>query len=217
MAHFLFMPHVVGPENHITSPDIVIDKVSVVTQDEETCIPVQRLCAHSQLQALTSTYRITVAYALVAGGGGVLLAPAALIYPQGQPAATAADIVIARMAWRLRNVLEHFGKIGLSANAGGESNHYSLSALPDPRQLITDRDDDKLALPRGVMKLCAATTDTMALQAPGTVRVQLSDERLNRQLNLDVSLDSIDADRWGKQRPLPRYTVGPLGEVKHYI
>ena len=217
MAHFLFMPHVVGPENHITSPDIVIDKVSVVTQNEETCIPVQRLCAQSQLQALTNTYRIAMAYALVAGGGGVLVAPAALIYPQGQPVASAADIVIARMAWRLRNVLEHFGKIELSANAGGKSSHYSLSALPDPRQVITERDGDKLALPRGVMKLCVATSDTMALQAPGTVRVQLSDERLNRQLNLDVSLDPIDADRWGKQRPLPRYTVGPLAEVKHYI
>ena len=217
MAHFLFMPHVVGPENRITSPDIIIDKVSMVTQNEETCIPVQRLCAQSQLQALAKTYRIAIAYALVAGGGGVLLAPAALIYPQGQPAASAADIVIARMAWRLRNVLEHFDKIRLSANADGGSSHYSLSALPDPRQVITERDGDKLSLPRGVMKLCAATTDTMALQAPGTVRVQLSDERLNRQLNLDVSLDSIDADRWGKQRPLPRYTVGPLGEVKHYI
>ena len=217
MAHFLFMPHVVGPENHITSPDIVIDKVSVVTQNEETCIPVQRLCSQSQLQALTNTYRIAMVYALVAGGGGVLVAPAALIYPQGQPVASAADIVIARMAWRLRNVLEHFGKIELSANAGGKSSHYSLSALPDPRQVITERDGDKLALPRGVMKLCVATSDTMALQAPGTVRVQLSDERLNRQLNLDVSLDPIDADRWGKQRPLPRYTVGPLAEVKHYI
>lgn len=217
MAHFLFMPHVVGPENHITSPDIVIDKVSVVTQDQETCIPVQRLCAQSQLQALTNTYRIAMAYALVAGGGGVLVAPAALIYPQGQPVASAADIVIARMAWRLRNVLEHFGKIGLSASAGGDSNHCSLSTLPDPRQVITERDGDKLALPRGIMKLCAAASDTMTLQVPGTVRVQLSDERLNRQLNLDVSLDSIDADCWGKQRPLPRYTVGPLGEVKHYI
>lgn len=217
MAHFLFMPHVVGPENHITSPDIVIDKVSVVTQNEETCIPVQRLCSQSQLQALTNTYRIAMAYALVAGGGGVLVAPAALIYPQGQPVASAADIVIARMAWRLRNVLEHFAKIGLSASADGGANHCSLSALPDPRQVITERDGDKLALPRGVMKLCVATSDTMALQAPGTVRVQLSDEHLNRQLNLDVSLDSIDAERWGKQRPLPRYTVGPLAEVKHYI
>ena len=46
--------------------------------------------------------------------------------------------------------------------------------------------------------------------------MQLTDETRNRSLSHTTDFVSVDVDRWD-ERPLPRYTVGPVGDVQHYI
>ena len=214
MAHFLFQPHIVGPENNITSPDVMVDTLSAVTTDSERRLPVQRLCSDYELQAEVGGHIATSAFALIACGGGPLLAPALLLSPSQQPDIVA-DIVIARSAWRLRNVLEQFGDIQLSASESGQTTDCALASLPTLTTLITHSEGDQLVLPRGVLKLCPAKA--LTVEAPSTIQVQLEDKTLQRQISLTLNLSSVDTDRWGDDRPLPRYTVGPVGEVTHYI
>ena len=51
MSHFLFRPHVVGPENNITTPDVLIDRANVVTEHDQVPLPVHRLHTMNELRA----------------------------------------------------------------------------------------------------------------------------------------------------------------------
>ena len=215
MTHRLYRPHVTGPENQITTPDIVIDRILLVNERDQGYLPVHRLVCDSVLQVFPGEIDITPAYTLVTAGGGVLFGFAALIRQTGESLARA-DVLVARSAWRFRNLSDHCASVQLGLKAGSSESSIWLDRLAQPDDIMKQRDGDKLALPRGILALCAAPDASVTCRPPADVTVQLADAKLDRSLTNKVGLTSVDSDRWD-ERPLPRYTVGPVGEVQHYI
>ncbi len=220
MTFFLYKPHVVGPTNNITTPDIVIDRVSVLAGTDAYRVPVQRLSNSVELQADGGELSVEPAYVLVAAGGGVLVGLGALVRGTDHPQSTA-DLLVARTAWRLQNLTGHFASLELATLSGpaGDSTKTgsaSVSDLAEPVDIIKRMNGTNEALPRGIAELCAAPQLASTVSAPASFTVQLADKELGRNLSHHVDLVSVEYDRW-EERPAPRYTVGPVGEVEHFI
>jgi len=215
MAHFLYRPHVSGPRNDITTPDIMIDRVFLLADGERGYVPVHRLSSLAELQMLPEKLEIAPAYAIIAAGGGSLLSVAALVRYAGEPAGRG-EILVARSAWRLRNLVDRFDDLQLRIAMGTQTEIVALSRLARPADILSRAEEGELALPRGVVALCAAKGATMIASAPAEISVGIVDQKMGRALTHRAALVSVNADRWD-ERPLPRYTVGPTGEVQHYI
>lgn len=209
MSHFLFKPHVAGPEDNVTTPDVLIDRACMLTDGRRTPLPVHRLHALTELQAVDGL-AVTPACALIACGGGTLLGLALVLQPPESPA-SAADCIVARSAWRLRNVAEHFDGLRLTMSAGERSVSAGLPPLGAPDTANGDH-----PLPRGTLELSAVQIATLEVTAPTRIVVEMTDPERARAISLSLALIPAAVDRW-EARPLPRYTVGPVGEVKHYI
>ena len=215
MTHFLYKPHVVGPENNITTPDIVIDRVTLRSGDERQCMPVHHLSPAVEVQTVDGELAIVPAYTIVGSGGGALFGMAAVLTANDQPVATG-DVLIARSTWRLRNLIDHFGSIQLGLSAGGEASEVALSELIQPGELLRETESGELAMPRGVIGMFAATQAKLPVTAGSVLSLRLSDPVRKRSLSHNVSLVPVGDSRWDEW-PMPRYTVGPVGDVQHYI
>ena len=239
MTHILFRPHVAGGENQITTPDVVIDRLAIECDGTSHYMPVQRVTTRVDVQALPGDLTLVPGYALIAAGGGVLVGLAALVHGRDDRPATA-DVLLARSAWRLRSLAPHFRSLEMSFDtdgsslnaldrdphvreslemsfdAGGSSRRVRISELAQPSDLLSRANGGELVLPRGVAIVCCATALARTIRAPITFTNRLSDETLGRHLAHSVELRSVDDEPW-PERPLPRYAVGPVGEVKHYI
>ena len=215
MTHVLFRPHVTGGENQITTPDVVIDRLAIECDGTSHYMPVQRVTTRVDVQALPGDLTLVPGYALIAAGGGVLVGLAALVHGRNDRPATA-DVLLARSAWRLRSLVPHFRSLEMGLDAGDSSRRVRVSELAQPSGLLSRADGGELVLPRGVAIVCCATALARTIRAPITFTNRLSDETLGRHLAHSVELRSVDDEPW-PERPLPRYAVGPVGEVKHYI
>lgn len=214
MAHLLYRPHVVGPEDDITTPDVVLDRLAVWESDERHLVPVHRVTQAAEVQALEEV-RVTPAYALLGCGGGPLLSIAAIVRTTGQ-ALTTADVLLSRSAWRLRNVLPQFETLKLQLQIGNDNEATTIGAGPKLTTLSDQPGGSEPAIPRGILEVCATPSMTIETSAPCVIQLALSDSTRNRTIGHITTLESIASDRW-ESRPLPRYTVGPVGDVKHYI
>lgn len=215
MAHFLYKPHVTGPENNITTPDLLIDRAVVHVDGDRHYLPVHRLCADAEMQVIDGAMTATPAYALIGAGGGALISMAAILKSKGHPL-LAADVVVARAAWRLRNLADHVGNLQLLIDSGAEAESVSLSTAEQPGDFLRKSDDGEPVCPRGVIGIFAATRAAVTATSPAQLRIRLSDDALERNLSHSLGLIPVSADRWA-ERPLPRYAVGPVGDVQHYI
>ena len=215
MTHVLFRPHVVGGENRITTPDVMIDRLAIECGGTSHYAPVQRVTTRVDVQVLPDDLTLVPACALIAAGGGVLVGLAALVHGRGDRPATA-DVLLARNAWRLRSLVPHLHSLEMRSAAGDSTRRVRVSELAQPSGLLSRADDGELVLPRGVAIVCGSTALARTIRAPITIKNRLSDERLGRHLAHSVELRSVDDEPW-PERPLPRYAVGPVGDVKHYI
>ncbi len=211
MTHILFRPHVVGPENNVTTPDIIIDRATLQVDGNQHFLPVHHLSSSVAMQVPETGLRLTPAAAVVAAGGGALLSFAVIVQAADQPLALS-DIILARSAWRLRNVIDHIESIQLEL----VTNTRSAATVPQPGEVLRKSASGELDLPRGAVALFAGQQAASELTAPGEGTVKLADDSLDRSLAHAFKLIPASAERWD-ERPLPRYTVGPVGEVQHYI
>lgn len=188
MNLFLFRPHVANAAGKITTPDVVIDRLFV----NGTARPLGTLTSDLWHQAdVGETGK--AAYAITALGGGALLSPAVVL--------GSGKVVVARSAWRLHTLDDRIGTVTL--------NGAPLADVGPPARSIEAAGGSGDTLPRGFMLV---TTAAEGLEAT------LTDPRDGRSLTMTVTLEPVDADRWGTQRPKPRYSVGPTQkEVQHFI
>ena len=186
---FLLKPHVTGPEGQVTTPDVIVDCLWVDGQQQ----PLNRL-THQAWQQVGGNGASVPGYALMALGGGALILPIILLD---------SDIVVAaRCAWRLNNLDDHIAAVTL--------NEQPLADVGLPSTLIDDAGGTGDALPRGYLLVRTLKTSSN--------KAVLSDPVRNRELVHRIHADTMDDDRWGAQRPRPRYSVGPTQtEVAHYI
>lgn len=214
MSHFLFKPHVCGPKNDITTPDVLIDRAHIVTGGAGTPLPVHRLHPTTELQTVTDSTTVTPAYSLVGCGGGTLLGLAAIVRPTGG-AANASDCVLTRSCWRLRNIEAQLDQLVLSADGSPNALSVPLPKLGDLPSVADDSDEGH-TVSRGVAAFQIVSGAEIEVSAPATLSLAIVDPQRKRQLSLRLQLTPVAFDPW-EQRPTPRYTVGPVGEVKHYI
>ena len=114
-------------------------------------------------------------------------------------------MIVARKAWRLKNLSAHTERLTLNGTA--------LASLSSPEILITHANGKNDMMPRGLMIICAG----IATPATESFVVQLTDPVLGRTLNHRLVLEDVNTDRWAS-RPIPRYSTGPTQhEVDHYI
>ncbi len=134
------------------------------------------------------------AYAVTALGGGTLLSPTIYL--------SSGRLVVARKAWRLKNLDGHIGDVMLNGEA--------LNRIGLPADAIVQAGGEGDTLPRGCMVIRTGK--------PTTVQAELTDSKLDRTLDLKVILEDVGDDRWGPDRPKPRYSVGPtMKDVTHFI
>jgi hypothetical protein len=185
---FLLKPHVTGHDGDVTSPDIVVDILSV----DGTPRPLSQLTMQSWQQMADSSAQ--AAYAIMALGGGAVMLPAVVLH--------SGLVVVARSAWRLNNMDGHVNRVTL--------NGAPLSEIGLPEAMITAASGQGDALPRGLMLVKTAPGDTL--------EAVLDDPVKDRRLDHRVVVEPLGRDRWGDARPRPRYSVGPTQkDVKHFI
>lgn len=189
MSLFLFKPHVTGPNDQVTSPDVVIDSLQVDGRPRSVNV----LTGETYLQS-ESDETGRAGYVLTALGGGALIGPA-LVLSSGR-------VCIARQAWRLKNLADFGADLTL--------NGTRLSDLVPPAQMIAAAGGEEDALPRGLQLVCTIDGDTET--------AVLEDAQRGRRLRHRLVIAPLDHDRWQGARPRPRYSVGPMmKEVDHYI
>lgn len=185
---YLYKPHITGPKNEITSPDVAIDCLFV----DDAKRPLAMLSSEAWQQVSGETAQ--AAYAVTALGGGALLSPACTL--------SSGLVVVARAAWRLHNLDGHVGQVTL--------NGASLDKIYLPETAIAAAGGSGDVLPRGFMLIQTAQGATW--------QATLDDPVLRRRLTLHVVAEDLAQHRWGEARPNPRYSVGPTQkEVDHYI
>lgn len=218
MAHTLYKPHVIGPEGSITTPDLLLDSVSVNWEHKPFRLSIHRLITHRCLQLGTAPHLALPGFALVASGGGTIVAPVTLIYcPQGPM--ELADAVIGRIAVRGR-ALEPTAALRIECTVT-LPDHQELSIasgiqLPSDSAASTN-DRSNPALQRCTAQIQLTSVEPLLLVAGAEVTTvfRWSDEpegaAVSHTTNFEPLSDDLDDRKPG------RYSVGPIGPVKHYI
>ncbi|MEO0997544.1 MAG: hypothetical protein AAFX58_08495 [Pseudomonadota bacterium] len=212
MTHLLFKPHVVNGSGAITTPDILLDKVFVNGPDGATPLPVHRVQCATALQVDSPAVLLTPAFALAAAGGGALLGIALLIRNRDEPAGRP-DALLCRQAWRLRHDGRSAGDVELRLSVEHHSETIRLGDSVQARSFLRQADAG-WELARGVLCLCTPSIEPVVTDAPASVRLTLANP--DRDLRFVSELVPVTADRWD-ERPWPRYSTGPAGDVEHYI
>jgi len=189
MPLFLLKPHVIGAGDDITTPDVIIDRMFI----DGSSVPVNFL-THEIWQQVVRGTTARAAYGLMALGGGALILPV-LVLDSG-------TVIPSRMSWRLNNLDGHICKVTL--------NGLSLEEIGLPRIEIETNGGNGDALPRGYF--------LVRTRRGKFEEAELADPKSGRVLNHRVVFEFTDHDRWGDDRPRPRYSIGPTGkELRHYI
>lgn len=189
MSLFLFKPHVVGSQDNITTPDVIVDHVYL----DGALKPVHLLTCDTYLQSAPGE-TVRPAFVITALGGGALIGPAAVL--------SSGSICLARKAWRLNNLDGHVADVTL--------NSAPLASLTMPSDLIEQVGGTGDTLPRGIQLICTA-------KEASTV-VEMHDPKRQRRLTHKVMLEPMSQDRWQGHRPRPRYSVGPMmKDVPHFL
>ncbi|MEM9757247.1 MAG: hypothetical protein AAF914_14695 [Pseudomonadota bacterium] len=185
---FLFKPHITGSSGAVTTPDVIVDTVTV----DGTGRPPGLLTMSAWLRIDGETGQ--AGYALTAIGGGALISPVVVV--------SSGLIVLSRGAWRLSSLDEHVGQVTLNGTA--------LSEVGLPGPLIAAAGETGDTLPRGAMVIQTAQGETWT--------ANLADPVLGRAQPFHVVPESVAASHWPGEPPRPRYSVGPTQtEVTHYI
>ncbi|MDJ0928717.1 MAG: DUF2848 family protein [Gammaproteobacteria bacterium] len=220
MTTFLYKPHVMNARKEVTTPDIIIDQLIIVDESAIERLPIQRVNSHESLQSAFDPIKLTPVYLLTAVGGGVLFGSGVLVCGVGQARVTA-DCAVSRQAWRLRHLADHFDKLRLAVQLEQSTGRpqrveQHSASLPEPKELLQRAGGHDEDLPRGLMLACPCSDLTVDASAPASCEFLVEDTRLDRRLKQELHLVPADFDSW-TERPLPRYTVGPVDEVEHYI
>ena len=185
---FLYKPHIAGPSDDVTSPDIVIDHLYVDGAKRTLAM------LTSETWQQISGESAQAAYAVTALGGGAILSPASVL--------RSGIVVLSRGAWRLNNLDGHIAQVTL--------NDVALAEIGLPAALIERVGGSGDVLPRGFVLIQTASGTTL--------QAVLDDPVKSRRLEHRIVAEDLAQDRWGKTRPRPRYSVGPTQkDVDHYI
>ncbi|MBT7952890.1 MAG: hypothetical protein HN764_14775 [Gammaproteobacteria bacterium] len=216
MTHYLYKPHVHGPE-FITTPDILVDRLFRLRPADQgfDLVPasVQGVNTLPEVQCAESSVTITPAVFLIAAGAGTLVSVGAEVL-----ADEVRSIRVARFAWRLKYLIDHLDKINLLVSGGeGNSTEILMNALPAPADITNYFGDGLNEVPRGIIVSVTAPGTMRQSQVPGTVSIKLTDGHKKRTMEHRLNLHDANSDCW-ETRPQPRYTVGPqTAEVQHFV
>ena len=216
MAHYIYKPHVQGPE-FITTPDILVDRLFLAVAGDQglrlAAASIDRLSSNPELQCADANIQVRPACFLIAAGAGSILSFGAVVL-----ADEAHNILVSRFAWRLKYLNDHLDQLTLAVSTGdGNSGTVSLNELPLPSDIINSLGDGLDDLPRGIMVCNTAPGLERQCKAPANISVSVSDGQSGRNMEHRLSLIDANTDRWEK-RPQPRYTTGPqTGDVRHYV
>lgn len=218
MAHTLYKPHVIGPEGSITTPDLLLDSVSVNWEHKPFRLAIHRLITHRCLQLGTAPHLALPGFALVASGGGTIVAPVTLIYcPQGPM--ELADAVIGRIAVRGR-ALEPTAALRIQCTVT-LLDHNELSTASEIQlpsgSLASTNDRSSPAVQRCAVQIQLTSVEPFAVVggAEVTTAFRWSDEPEGAAVSHTTTFEPLPDDL--DERESGRYSIGPIGPVKHYI
>lgn len=201
MAHLLYKPHIDGPKGIVT-PDLLIDRVTVIDSTATSLCPIQRFSMDCELQATPETFNAIPGVLIVAAGAGSVLAPALAITATDAKAAII-DVAVGRAAWRFQHITEQMHAINLAfSNQRCPLDHLIEPTAPEPM--------------RGTAQLRLARALDRALTPSAVCNVRLEDSCQNRSIEHNIRITSVAEDYW-PARPGARYTVGPVEPVDHYV
>ncbi len=213
MTHYLYKPHVHGPE-FITTPDILIDRVysaAGTTGDELELIIRDNHAINTgvEIQCALESATAAPAYFLIAAGGGVIISAGA-----EYKAEDSCLLLLSRFAWRLKYIKDHLDKLTF---AYADNKRVGFKQFPAPEDVINRLGNNAADLPRGVMLCVTATGIAAPLGRGNSFEITLTDPVLKRELTHRIAFEDGRNDQWPR-RPAGKYAVGPTsGQVKHFI
>ena len=207
MSFFLYKPHITGPSNNITTPDIIIDRVVIHTDNTTQLVPSNQLSSQVEIQLTNDPFEATPCYVLVAAGGGVLFSTGAIITTSGNSLGSA-QMLVSRSAWRFINLSKHISTLELTTYTGPAANpevcgNQAINELQEPSDIMEQISGNREALPRGTMVFCCADQLRYTNTSPESLAVCIEDGTLQRNLTHRIQILSTEEDRWSN-RPLPR-------------
>ncbi len=216
MSHYLYRPHVHGPE-HITTPDILVDRLFRARRKEGAVdmhpAGLDGIRTNPELPVFDGNAVVSPAVYLVAAGGGIILSAGAECRVNEYR-----SLHISRFAWRLKYLEGRLARLQLTAEReGADPDPIPLNRFPTPETVLQRLGCLGAALPKGYMVSVTAADIEYSVAVPGSLTVGLVDNELERHFNHTISFTSPDGE-YDSRPPEPRYAVGPqTDDIKHYI
>ena len=216
MSHYLYRPHIHGPE-HITTPDILVDRLFRACLKEGAVIlhpaGLDGIRTNPEVPGIHGNAVLIPAVYLVAAGGGIVLSAGAECVVNEYRL-----LHISRFAWRLKYVEDRLDRVQLLVSReGADPDIIPLNRFPAPEAVLQHLGSRGSALPRGFMVSATAAEVEYGVEVPGALTLSLMDNESERHFNHTISFTSPDGEG-GVRPPDPRYAVGPqTGDVTHYI
>ena len=216
MSHYLYKPHIHGPE-HITTPDILVDRLFRARRKEGAVelhpAGLDGVRTNPEVPGIGGRAIVIPAVYLVAAGGGVILSAGAECMVNEYRL-----LHISRFAWRLKYVEDHLDRVQLLVSReGADPDIVPLNRFPAPEAVLQHLGSRGSALPGGVMVSATAAEVEYGFEVPGSLTLSLMDNESERHFNHTISFTSPDGEDSRRPRE-PRYAVGPqTGDVRHYI
>ena len=116
----------------------------------------------------------------------------------------------------MRNVMDRWSALSIRLPAGDQTVAQPLADGASVDRLTVRSPDGEPAEARGDAVLSETRDTTLSLNAPAAVPMTLNPAGLGQSLSFACDLLPVDEDPW-EERPLPRYAVGPVEDVEHYL
>jgi len=110
-SSFIYRPHVHNLDN-VSTPDVLIDQVSIVKGEQTAAVPIDRITTNVKIQVIGSDTVPDASIVLVGAGAGTLLSIASNHGNHNEPInRLSCAKPLSRQAWRLSDIADHVAEL----------------------------------------------------------------------------------------------------------
>ena len=185
-SSFIYRPHVHNLDN-VSTPDVLIDHVSILKGEETAAAPIDRITTNVEIQVVGGSTVPDAAIVLVGAGAGTLLSVASNHGNRDEPVNRLSCVKpLSRQAWRLSDIADHVAELKLRNFAinGDDNELIQQGTFGD---IFGSIEDDILL---GNIQLLTGFNLDMETRA-NNYKVEIEDPVLSRKLGFQYWVQEI--------------------------